>query len=539
MILREGRVRAVSLLAATVVLSLGLSACGGGGDNEGSSQTGGGSLTVRGMNNDWVSFDFQANNVNHNLAAVAPAYDRLLAYGPDFELIGGLAGSWEVTPADRPTTVTFKLRQDAKCEDGTAVTPSVVAASFTRLFSVKKTTDLTKGTFGAGPFDFKADDATWTFTFNTKTPFRDLEAGFAWGGSAIVCPAGLKALETDPKALETKMYGSGPFTLSSATHASEIVFKRKDAWTWGPDNTTYKTLPETLTYKYVPKDTTAANLLLTGGMDIGWAAGTDGARLKADTSFVSKQLTNWGVWNLVFNMTPGRPTTDEALREAIGLAFDSQEYIQVVYQGQGIKTNSYLAPGMPCYDPETETIVPATSIPEAQSVLAAAGYTLSDGKLMKDGKQVTLKATGFNFAAPAGGDYVVSQLTKLGIKVDLDPPSGYATSTVSGNFDLGIISSTSVAPLSTKSLSIYSGAAPPDGTNFGNTAAGDQELAGLISQAYEYAGDRGCEILGQIQRLYLEKHYLRGVVAAQMQMVGKGWDFLPSQVYEVYAFKRK
>jgi ABC-type transport system substrate-binding protein len=33
---------------------------------------------------------------------------------------------------------TFSLRQDAKCADGTQVTPTVVANSFDRLFTVKK-----------------------------------------------------------------------------------------------------------------------------------------------------------------------------------------------------------------------------------------------------------------------------------------------------------------------------------------------------------------------------------------------------------------
>ena len=81
--------------------------------------------------------------------------------------------------------------------------------------------------------------------------------------------------------LETHIAGSGPYTLVSAEHGNGVTWKRNDNWKWGPPGTSVKNLPETLIYKTITDDTTAANLLLTGGLTVAVVFGPDVQRLNA------------------------------------------------------------------------------------------------------------------------------------------------------------------------------------------------------------------------------------------------------------------
>jgi peptide/nickel transport system substrate-binding protein len=529
--MKRRRLPALAVLLAVAAAALAVGASG--------SRTDGGTLTVRGLNVDWVSFDFQASNRNDNLPPVMAAYDRLVAYGPGLKIVPYLATSWKLAPANRPRSITFKLRKDAKCGDGTPVTPLVVLNSFKRLISVQKTFNLVGNNLGPGPFHLAANMKKGTFTFRTETPFRNLLNGFAWGAAGIVCPAGLAAAASDPHALETKMYGSGPYELVSAKHADQIVFQLRPGWKWGPQGTTAASLPSTLIYKYVADETTAANLLITGGMDIGWATGADAARLRDTGGLIHKTAQNFAPSMLAFNMFPGRATNDEDVRAGLMAAIDPVAWNQAAYGGFGVVTRSPLVPGMDCYDKKVDQLAPKPSLTDAAKRFAAAGYTLSDGKLVKDGKQLRLRLISPSNASSTAADYVVSQLSKLGIAVDVGSAAGYGADAIQGNFDLGVITSTSVAPLPGVNLASFSGAPPPKGANLANTGAGDQKLNRLALYATQYTGSKGCALFQQLQELYLTKHYVYGMAAPTQQMTGRGWDFLPVQLWEVWTFKKK
>jgi peptide/nickel transport system substrate-binding protein len=195
-------------------------------------------------------------------------FDRLIMTGPDpkppdkIALIPYLASSWTATS----TKITFTLRKDASCTDGSPVTATVVEKNYERITSGGRNT---VAPFGAGPISFEADGAASTFAVTLGTPFSD--AIYAFANQAIVCPASLP----DANTLMTTGVGSGPYTIESAVHGDQVVYKRRDDWKWGPNGITTKDLPEKIIYKIVDNDTTAANLLLTGGLDIARSSGSD------------------------------------------------------------------------------------------------------------------------------------------------------------------------------------------------------------------------------------------------------------------------
>src|SRR5262249_10908345 len=123
----------------------------------------------------------------------------------------------------------------------------------------------------------------------------------------VICPSGLQALQSNPSALATSAYGSGPYQLVSATHGAQIIWKLRPNWHWGPAGSSTKKMPGTLVYKIVTDNTTAANLLLTGGLDLGTVTGPDVTRLLGNSSLGHISAANWFVAALAFNMRPGRP----------------------------------------------------------------------------------------------------------------------------------------------------------------------------------------------------------------------------------------
>src|SRR5262249_23516491 len=157
--------------------------------------------------------------------------------------------SWTQTP----TSITFTLRKDATCADGTSVTPSVVAKSLMR---VAKQSPQAARLWGKGPYTLTPDDSAGTINLTVRTPYGALLYGFYNYASAVVCPAGL----VDPKLLETTPAGSGPFSIVSAVHGDSVTFKARPEWKWGPLNTSASGpgFPSTLVYKIVANDTTAA-----------------------------------------------------------------------------------------------------------------------------------------------------------------------------------------------------------------------------------------------------------------------------------------
>jgi peptide/nickel transport system substrate-binding protein len=167
-------------------------------------------------------------------AAVSPGYDRLVTWGPNGakgSYVPYLATSWKQTPR----SITFKLKRNAKCSDGHVLTPADVAAAVQEFIEVPKRTGNAQsnsiGGFGPGQFSTSSNAKAGTFTFTSTKPYRNFLSQFA--AFPIVCPAGIAALKQDQNALNEKVYGSGPYTLTSATHNDKVVWQLRANWSWG------------------------------------------------------------------------------------------------------------------------------------------------------------------------------------------------------------------------------------------------------------------------------------------------------------------
>jgi peptide/nickel transport system substrate-binding protein len=467
-----------------------------------------GTTAIRVASSDYITLDWQVTGSITSYGFSYLAYDRLVAFAPDGKtVVPNLAKSWTQTPKSRPRTITFTLRRDAKCSDGTPVTPLVVLNSFKRYIQVPKTTgNLLLGFFGKGAYHISANMKKYTFTFHTETPYASMLYGFAQVG--IVCPAGLAALKTDPHALEKQEYGSGAYTMVSAAPSDKVVWKKNPNWKWGPPGSNIKKMPDNLIYQYVPNATTAANILLTGAADFGSVSGPDVDRLLATPSLVNKKLPSYYSYDLLFNQHNGRITQDEKVREAMMTAFDPKTFVQIAYRGRAAYAPSLVYPTLSCFDKKTLTLTPKYSIAKARAILQSDGYTPnSSGMMVKNGKVLHVQLETGADNVGSGGEYLASQFKQAGIDIDLVNLSGnlYGPRYLSENWDAVVAANVQYAPIQSVGVRNVSGPPPPVGLNRGLIGGNnhDWEQAALFAQQ-----SLDCKWLNKFQELALTQHNL-------------------------------
>jgi peptide/nickel transport system substrate-binding protein len=447
--------------------------CGnsGSGSPSGKTPVAGGSLTYR-VAGDWKNFDVQLSTDSESQLAVNMAYSTLLYQDNQGKLQGYMAKSWKVAP----NAVTFTLKQGMSCSDGTPVTPSVVKDSF-QLFIERKAPYLGI-LYGPGPYSASADDAAGTFTFTTGGPFTELVYSFSQvfpsSLSAVICPAGVAAVRKDPGALQTKLYGSGAYTLVDAAHGDHMTWKLRPEFSWGPSGTTAKTvgIPDTVTLKLITNETTAANALVTGTIDtaVGQGAGAiqglDVDRLLKDPTIIHFEQPQYATHFLVFNQTTGHPGTELAVRQALMTAIDTKAYMQGESNGHARLTPTIVTSDVQCFDPSVASLAPKPSVDVAKKVLTDAGWTLTNGKMTKNGQPLRVVfSTPVNYNA--GPEYITQVWSQVGVDVVLQNVdfATYAQNALGGKFDASIFQTNLPAPVMGPIATRMIGKPPPAGTN--------------------------------------------------------------------------
>jgi peptide/nickel transport system substrate-binding protein len=476
------------------------------------------SLTVR-INADWATLDFMTRVTQSSVDPAAPAYDRLVALSPDEKkYVPYLATSWTQTSKK----VTFTLRRDAKCTDGHVLTAVDVLNSFKHFIFVPKTVASAAsspvGGWGPGPYHIHANNKKSLFTLAVDKPYRNLLSLFANIG--VVCPAGLAAVQTDPRALEAAVYGSGPYTLDSALHGNQISYKLRPDWKWGPPGTSAKTMPQQLTFKVITDETTAANLLLTGGLDVSDIAGADVDRLLGNAALVHKTVPNYYVQSLIMNMRPGRVLADdEKLRQAIMTAVDPKAWNAAADAGRGTLVTSVFPTDLECYDPKTKALMPKPSIDVAKQLMQQGGWTFTAGKAFKNGQQLKLTVLG-NPSMNAGPDYLTSVMQQLGADVteSVLAQAAYNNATLNGNFDVQGLRGNRSLPNPGDNFSALWGPASPGGLNLAFTGGGDPDYLRFVNAGYQNAGAGGCKYFALAQQQILKKHYALPMVQANTDL---------------------
>ncbi len=345
---------------------------------------------------------------------LAFAYDALVYSDAEGKIIPGLAEKWET----HPDKVAFTLRKGVTCSDGSAVTAKTVADSMNYLSDPKNKAALLGVLIPAG-MTATPDEAAGTVTLSTKEPNPFLLESMT--AVYVVCGAGL----ADRTVLKDKTSGSGPYQLTEAVANDHYTFKLRAGYAWGPGGAgIVRGTPETVTLKVVKDESTAANLLTTGGLNGAQFTGADRKRVEAIPG-IRKGSAPDGIGEFFFHQGDDRAGAAVEVRRALVQALDLKELRTIVSSGNGEPAThlTSLAPD-PCRGDSVTPNLPATDATAAATALDAAGWKAgADGIRAKGGEKLTLRVAYQTSAGPgvqAGMEYIAQKWKALGVETKLE-----------------------------------------------------------------------------------------------------------------------
>ncbi|MFJ7198845.1 MULTISPECIES: ABC transporter substrate-binding protein [unclassified Streptomyces] len=500
--------------AAAVVTVLGLvgtaTACGAGTSGGGA----GDSTVVVAVAGDPGSLSPTTTLVSTALAMNSFAYDTLVHFDADGSPVPGVAEKWSATT----TSATFTIRPGVTCEDGSALTAEDVAAEYNHIADPKNQSPML-GLSVPVTAVAKADEAARTVTVTTKKP-----APFIVQMSRLLpllCEKSLAA----PTALARTTDASGPYRLTEAVPGDHYTYVKRDGYSWGPRGSTGAGLPAKVVIKVVANESTAANLLMAGQINIALINGADQDRL--DAAGVKYRSMEALFGQLLFNQAAGRPTADLAVRKALVSVLDLRQLGNVATGGKGKPATSIgeIAP-TPCSGDTVKGNLPAHDTAKAATALTEAGWTKSGGTWTKDGRPLAL---GLSYATNQGPqvasavELAVQQWTAFGVKATAKPEgSGSIVGTLGGG-DWDIAWAPIGVTLPDQLTQFYDGPPPPKGNNFGSVA--NPEYHRLAAQASAKDGASGCALWDAADAALVKNVDIAPVVSKANRYYGKGVTF--------------
>ncbi len=321
----------------------------------------------------------------------ANVFEGLTRFGPNGEILPGLAESWEIAP-DGLSWV-FNLREGVTFHDGLPLTAEDVVFSFDRAMA-EESTNAQKQLF-AGINEVTAiDDATVEIGLDAVN--GSLLFNLAWGDAVIVSPASAETNATNP-------VGTGPFRFSNWVQGDRVELVRNDDY-WGEAPALEK-----VTFKFISEPTAAFAALMAGDVNAFpvFPAPENLAQFEADPRFSVIVGSTEGETILAMN-NAREPFDKLEVRRAVAQAVDRQAIIDGAMFGYGTPIGSHFAPHHPAY---VDLTAMSSYDPEAaRALLAEAGYP--------DGFSTTLHLPPPSYAR-RGGEIVAAQLREIGIEAEI------------------------------------------------------------------------------------------------------------------------
>ncbi|GAA2810267.1 ABC transporter substrate-binding protein [Kribbella solani] len=443
------------------------------------------------------------------------AYDSLVAFAPDGKVEPYLAQSWKAGPR----SVAFTLRDGITCSNGKTFTAAAAAATLNFAGDPAKKSDYLRDL----PPGMKAAAEGNTVTVSTPNPDQFLL--YKVGGILMVCPDGL----SDPASLTKQTQGTGMFQLSDAAAGDHYTFTRRDEFVWGPGGVTAKEqgLPKTVVLRVVPSETTAANLLVSGEVNVTSILGPDRKRV-AEVAGVQESIRS-PLGLTFFNQAAGRPGADQAVRRALTTGMDRDALARVMTDGTGATPRSLLTiPPDPCHADTVSGAFPAFDAGKAAAELEAAGWVAGpDGVRTKDGKKLHLRFiynSALGDSVVAAAELLRDNWKRIGVELEIKgyPPSNLGTIVYeTGDWDAGWLPITVGIP--SDFVARLSGPTPPAGANLASihNAGYDKETAAAAALPL----DRACPHWIAAEKALFEKVDVVPVVDGTIPTFGKGVGF--------------
>jgi peptide/nickel transport system substrate-binding protein len=443
----------------------------------------GGSLNIA-IGSDPGNLDPQRSVASLNVGMARFAYDTPITLDKGNKVVPGIVTGWTAGAKSYLLTV----RKGVTCADGSAMDAKTVADNINYVGDKKSKSPYADVAVPAGTTATADNTAsTVSVALPAAAPFFVQNLVFL----ALVCEKGL----TDRSKLASASDGSGPYVLSQVVPGDHLNYTVRKGYDWGPGgaSTAAKGIPAKLTFKLVKSDTTAANLLLNGQLNLAQVQGSDQTRLKA------ARLPSAGILavndELTFNHTAGSPGADVNVRRALVMALDLDQLTKVDTSGAGVVATGLLADPKICAGNTVTGNLPSYDQNQAKATLDQAGWTGGSGSIRsKGGKRLsmTLLYGANSVGRSSSAEFVAAQWRRLGVQVKLDQkPEDQVVTTILGTAGvwdavlepIGVTNPATIVPF-------LSGPVPASGTNFARIDNAQYDAA--VKQAQAQNGAAGC-----------------------------------------------
>jgi peptide/nickel transport system substrate-binding protein len=312
----------------------------------------------------WNCYDRLMTHAKKTLPDGSTSYDR-------DKLVPELAEEW--TTGDM--SATFKLRKDAKFQDGTPVTAKDVKWSFDRAIGVGgfPRVQMKAGSLEKPEQFVVVDDHTFRVDFIRKDRLTMPDLAVIVPGVYNSALIKKHVSEKDPWGLEytkNNTAGGGAFRVVRFTPGTEVVYERYDGWKSGP-------LPKLkrVIWRTIPSAGNRRALMERGDADVSFdLPSKDFSEMKSEgkVSVVSTPIGN-GIYYLGMNVK-NPPFNNEKLRQAVAYAVPYQKIIDAAMFNlarplSGAESNQVSSTEWP------QPHAYVTDIAKAKAIMAEAGIT--------------------------------------------------------------------------------------------------------------------------------------------------------------------
>ncbi len=350
------------LLAAAMAMSLG--ACGNGTTDAGSSSNGGGTAStgeggfkdtvIWGQGADVTSLDPHQGKETPAVTVSCQIFDTLTVIdSATGEVKPQIAESWEQVD---DTTYVFKLRQDVKFHDGSALKAEDVKFSLERAInsaSVSYIVDFIK------EVNIKDD---YTVEIILHAPYAPALRNLAVPFAAIVPKA---VVEKDEEGFKMNPIGSGPYKFVEWKQSDHIKMQAN------PDYMDGKPETENLIMKVIPENSQRLIALETGEIDLAYdLLPNDLKKIGESGNLQAIEAPGLTCSYLSMNMKKA-PFDNPKVREAINYAIDRKMIVDTILSGSGEPADAIIAPAVFGYH---STGVYEYNPEKAKELLKEAGF---------------------------------------------------------------------------------------------------------------------------------------------------------------------
>ncbi len=313
--------------------------------------------------------------------------DTLVVIDPkDGSVKPGLAEKWETSPDAK--TYTFHLRRNVKFHDGTPFDAAAMKFTFDRIQTPLGAPGVARSFIG--PYEASEVVDPHTLRVKFKQPYSPFLRMAALAPLGPVSPTAVQKLGDQ---FSRKPVGTGPFMVKEWITKDQVVLVRNPAYNWAPALAEHQgpAYLDEIVWRFVLEAPTRTAVIQTGEVtvaeDLSYA---DVAGLEKNADIrILRGVPAGTPWTIYPNVQRP-PTSDVAVRRALGYAINKDAIVRVVFHGESRPAWSLLQPTTPGYAPLAKDISPYDPL-KAKKTLDEAGWKPgADGIRVKEGKRLEL-----------------------------------------------------------------------------------------------------------------------------------------------------